>query len=117
MALSNDRILGIVGSDVLLRCKDYRDGGQWKTRRIDGVEFLGRFLQHLLPQGMHHIQRYGWMARRASNEKLTWLREYFGIGDPSDAGQPDAAKRRTPRCRWRKPSRRGVAGTARGPCT
>ena len=91
MALSNDRIVGIDGRDVLLRCKDYRDGGRWKTLRIDGVEFLRRFLQHLLPQGMHHIRRYGWMARRASNAKLTWLREYFGIGDPSDAGQSDAA--------------------------
>ena len=77
MALSNDRILGIDGSDVLLRYKDYRDGGRWKTQPIDGVEFLRRFLQHLIPQGMHHIRRYGWMARRASNEKLTWLREYF----------------------------------------
>ncbi|MFV1968752.1 MAG: transposase [Pirellulaceae bacterium] len=57
--------------------KDYRDGDQWKTKPIDGVEFIGRFLQHLLPQRMHHIRRYGWMGRRTKNEKLVWLREYF----------------------------------------
>ena len=97
MALSNDRILGIVGSDVLLRYRDYRDGGQWKTRRIDGVEFLRRFFQHLIPQRMHHIRRYGWMARRASNEKLTWLREYFHVGeatadtDENTPGEPQLA--------------------------
>ena len=81
VALSNDRILGIDGSDVLLRYKDYRDGGRWKTQPIDGVEFLHRFLQHLIPQGMHHIRRYGWMARRAGNEKLTWLHEHFPVGE------------------------------------
>ena len=90
VALSNDRILGIDRHDVLLRYKDYRDGGCWKTQPIDGVEFLGRFLQHLIPRKMHHIRRYGWMARRASNEKLTWLREYFHVGDSPSAAEADA---------------------------
>jgi hypothetical protein len=77
VALSNDRVVGIEAERVLLRYKDYRDGSRWKTKAIDGVEFIGRFLQHLLPSGMHHIRRYGWMGRRAKNEKLTWLREHF----------------------------------------
>ena len=77
VALSNDRIVGIDGHDVLLRYKDYRDGGQWKTKPIDGVEFIGRYLQHLLPQGMQHIRRYGWMGGAANSPKRAWLRQHF----------------------------------------
>jgi hypothetical protein len=77
VAVSNDRVVAIEGERVILRYKDYRDGDQWKNTSIDGVEFLERFLQHLLPKGLQHIRRYGWMARRYDNEKLDWLREYF----------------------------------------
>ncbi len=72
-----------------VRHPDYR--GQWKTKRIPGVEFLGHFLQHLLPRGMQHIRRYEWMARHVHNEKLQWLREHFHVGDPPDATSPEAA--------------------------
>jgi hypothetical protein len=77
VAVSNDRIVGIEGDNVLLRYKDYRDGNQWKTASIDGVEFIARFFRHLLPQKMHHIRRYGWMNGHASTEKIAWLREHF----------------------------------------
>lgn len=83
VAVSNDRIVGIEGDNVLLRYKDYRDGNQWKTTSIDGVEFIGRFLRHLLPQGFHHIRRYGWMNGHAKQEKRDWLREHFQKNDAS----------------------------------
>jgi hypothetical protein len=35
---------------VHFRWKDYRDGQQ-KTLLLSGVEFLRRFLQHVLPKG------------------------------------------------------------------
>ena len=50
VAISNSRLVEIDGQDVLFRYKDYRDGNQWKTKRMPGVEFIGRFLQHVFPQ-------------------------------------------------------------------
>ena len=57
VAISNSRLLGIEGKEVLFRYKDYRDGDQWKTMRMPGVEFIRRFLLHVLPKGMRHIRR------------------------------------------------------------
>ena len=59
---SNSRLLGIEGEEVLFRYKDYRDGNQWKTMRLPGVEFIERFLLHILPKGMRHIRRFGFMG-------------------------------------------------------
>ncbi len=81
IALSDSRILDIDGDHVLFKYKDYRDGNQQKTTWIEGVELIRRFLKHLLPPRMHHIRRYGWMARRANNEKLDYLRQYHGMAD------------------------------------
>jgi hypothetical protein len=91
VALSNKRIVAIEDDQVLLRYKDYRDGGAVKIASIGGVELIGRFLKHLLPKGMHHIRRYGWMGRRTKNEKLQWLRAYFGVGEPDAVEKPQAA--------------------------
>ena len=86
VALSNSRLAGIEGTDVLLRYKDYRDADTWKIVAIDGVEFIGRFLKHLLPPRMHHIRRYGWMARRTKAardvypEECVILQSIPGVG-------------------------------------
>jgi hypothetical protein len=44
VAISNGRLLVIEGDQVLFRYKDYRDGNQWKTMALPGVEFIRRFL-------------------------------------------------------------------------
>ena len=69
VAISNGRLVAIEGDEVLFRYKDYRDGNQWKTKRMPGVEFIGRFLQHVFPQRLRHIRRFGFMgAARGGRE-------------------------------------------------
>jgi len=55
VAISNSRLIAIEGDQVLFSYKDYRDGGQWKTTELHGVEFIRRFLQHVLPPRLRHI--------------------------------------------------------------
>ena len=43
---------------VTLRYKD-NDTGQWKIIRLEGVQFLRRFLFHVLPKGFHKVRYYG----------------------------------------------------------
>ena len=63
VAISNSRLMAIEGGQVLFRYKDYRDGDQWKTKGLPGVEFIRRFLLHVLPQRFRHIRRFGFWAR------------------------------------------------------
>jgi hypothetical protein len=88
VALSDARILDIEGDQVLLGYKDYRDGDQQKSVWVDGVEMIRDFLQHQLPYRMQHIRCYGWMARRAHNDKLEFLREHFAKDEQADPDEP-----------------------------
>ena len=38
---------------------DRADTGEWKLCRLLGVEFLRRFLMHVLPKGFHKLRYYG----------------------------------------------------------
>lgn len=58
VALTNRRLIAMDESHVTLRYKDH-DTGQWKTERIEGVQFLRRFLFHVLPKGLHKVRYYG----------------------------------------------------------
>lgn len=100
--LSNSRLLGLEGHEVLLRYKDYREGNQWKTAKIPGVEFLERFLQHVLPRGLHNKRRYGFWGYRVRTNNLARIRQQMGVPPreeppPEDAGQQQCSRRCT-RC-------------------
>ena len=80
--------MAIEGEEVLFRYKDYKDGDQWKTKRMPGVEFIRRFLQHVLPKGLRHIRRFGFMGPRVHSEKLNQIRELMGIAARKEAQLP-----------------------------
>jgi hypothetical protein len=58
IALANSRLESIEGGDVRF---GYRDNRTQQIRRIilSGVEFLRRFLQHVLPRGVAKVRYYG----------------------------------------------------------
>src|SRR2546422_987688 len=53
-----------------LQWKDYADGNQSKTMTLDAVEFIRRFLLHVLPSGFVRIRHFGFLANRNRKEKL-----------------------------------------------
>ena len=58
---------------VTFRWKD-RSSETWQTERIPGVEFLRRFLQHVLPRGFHRCRYYGlWHASKRDLSSQAWL--------------------------------------------
>ena len=63
VAISNRRLIAADDAGVAFRWKDYRiDGpGRWKTMRLHPLEFIRRFLMHVLPRGFHRI-RHMWTA-------------------------------------------------------
>lgn len=58
VALTNRRLIAMDETHVTLRYKD-NDTGQWKIIRLEGVQFLRRFLFHVLPKGFHKVRYYG----------------------------------------------------------
>jgi len=73
-AISNARILGMDQTHVSFRWNDRKSGG-WRTERLPGVEFLRRFLQHVLPRGFHKVRYYGlWHpSKREQSDRAWWL--------------------------------------------
>ncbi len=53
VGIANSRLLGVTNEYVLFRTKG--DG----TERLEPDKFLGRFVQHVLPDGFHKIRHYG----------------------------------------------------------
>jgi len=58
IAITNHRLLRMDQTHVTFRYKD-RKGGRWVTSRIEGSEFIRRYLQHVLPKGFHKVRYYG----------------------------------------------------------
>jgi hypothetical protein len=80
VAISNSRLLALTPSPlgregrgegkVTFRYKDYAEDSRQKTMTLDAVEFLRRFVQHVLPKGFTKIRHYGLLASRGRNAKL-----------------------------------------------
>lgn len=64
VAISNDRIIGTENDRVFFRWKDYEDKGKRKVMDLDAVEFIRRFMLHILPDGFCKIRYYGIFASR-----------------------------------------------------
>lgn len=59
VAISNHRIIKITDSHVTFIAKDYREKTLPKPVILDGVEFLRRFCQHVLPKQFVKVRRFG----------------------------------------------------------
>jgi hypothetical protein len=72
-AITNARILAMDATHVTYRWKD-RQAHSWRTERLPGVEFLRRFLQHVLPRGFHKVRYYGlWHPSKRSESARAWV--------------------------------------------
>ena len=77
VAISNSRILKIAGGKVYFEYHDNKDGGKQKVLALEGVEFMRRFLWHVLPKGFRRIRHYG-LHHPSAREKLMRARELLG---------------------------------------
>lgn len=79
IAISNHRILDIAGGQVRFAYRDYQDGGRQKEMVLPAVEFMRRFLQHVLPKRFVRVRHYGLLAPRYRRQKLTRCRALLGF--------------------------------------
>jgi hypothetical protein len=62
-------------------------------RTLEAVEFIRRFLLHILPKGFVRIRQYGFLANRARGDKLALCRNLLGaaakdVVDDRDKKEP-----------------------------
>jgi len=64
VAIANSRIVNFDDDQVAFR---YRISGshRWRTISLDAMEFIRRFLQHVLPSGLMKIRHYGFLSGSA----------------------------------------------------
>ena len=91
VALSNDRILHVGDGKVCFAYRDRSDGNRRKTARLDAVEFIRRFLLHVLPDSYVRIRHFGFLASRSKGQDLPRCRRL--LGQPPPAIESDVAAR------------------------
>jgi len=79
VAISNRRLISLENGHVRFRCRDRRHGHRPRTMTLSAVEFLRRFLLHVLPRGFVRIRHYGFLANRARSEKLERCRRALHV--------------------------------------
>jgi hypothetical protein len=99
VAISNHRLLDFDGERVTFRWKDYTHGRQWRTMTVPAMEFLRRFIQHVLPRGFVRIRQFGYLANACRTARLTLARTL--LAQPQPSSSPDAAASST--ARWTCP--------------
>ncbi len=81
VAISNARIISCEGGLVRFRWK--KSGSRrWRTMELDALEFIRRFLQHVLPAGLQKVRHYGFLSPQ-SRVSLEEVRELVAAAHDS----------------------------------
>ena len=98
VAIANRRITGVDSDSVSFRYKDYARGNRNRVMKLEPVEFLRRFLQHVLPDRFVRIRHYGVLANRPRNQKVILCRQPSSqIWSAPPRTTPEAVRRPVPR--------------------
>jgi hypothetical protein len=90
VAISNRRLLSLEDGRVTFEWKDYANGNQTKMMILEAVEFIRRFLLHVLPSGFVRIRHFGFLANRVRKEKLALCRSLLGAQQPATQTSTDS---------------------------
>ena len=84
IAITNSRIVSIDDGNVTFRYQRCGDS-KWRTMTLAANEFIRRFLQHVLPRGVHKVRYYGlWApANRRLLHQVQLLLAAEGSAEPS----------------------------------
>ena len=88
-AIGNERLVGICGDKVLVRVRGDDSGGK-RVIAIPGEQFIGRFLQHVLPPGFKRIRHFGLLAPAVKAERLATARKLLAMPAANPQAREDA---------------------------
>ena len=99
-AITNRRMLRVDPDSVTFRWKDRSEGNRNRELTLPGVEFVRRYLRHVLPVGLRSVRYYGFCHPTA---KANRMRVQLHSGRPVQFGNtltflPNQADSRCPTC-------------------
>lgn len=99
-AITDQRILALSEDSVTFRWKD-REHDRTETMTLPGIEFVRRYLRHVLPKGLRSVRYYGFCHPAAKAKRLR-VQLHSGtpvqLGDTAQATSPDEPAPSTPPC-------------------
>jgi hypothetical protein len=92
-AIGDSRILSITDTHVSFSWKDRANGNAPKTETLTGIEFVKRYLRHVLPRGLRAIRYFGFChpAAKVKRERIA-----FHTGRPLLIGALEKPPAKTP---------------------
>jgi len=70
VAISNPRLVRLDGDRVTFTYKDYSQGGRVREMALPAMEFIRRFLLHVLPESFVRIRYFGLLSNRQRKHNL-----------------------------------------------
>jgi Putative transposase/Transposase zinc-binding domain len=94
VAISNRRLIALEDGSVRFQYKDYAQKARTKTMTLTALEFLRRFLLHVLPLGFVRIRHFGFLSNRNRQQQVALCRELLLAA--GTAASPDAPREERP---------------------
>ncbi len=74
-AIANSRIASVDDETVTFRYKDYADNNAEKQMTVKGTDFIGLYLQHVLPPKFHRFRFSGYLTNSQKKKNLRLIHE------------------------------------------
>jgi hypothetical protein len=74
VAIANGRLISLDNGVVRFQWRDSSHGNQIKEMELDAIEFIRRFLLHVLPCGFVKIRHFGFLSNRNRKQSLVCCR-------------------------------------------
>jgi hypothetical protein len=94
-AITDARLLAVTDDSVTFRWQDRSDANCTKTKTLPALEFLRRYLRHVLPTGLRSVRYYGFCHPMA---KANRLRVQLHSGRAVNLGASDLGASPAPTC-------------------
>ena len=79
IAISNYRLIKVEDGKVHFKVRDKSSPENSKVMILDALEFMRRFLLHVLPNGFVRIRHFGILGNRYKKLKIELIRSFLGI--------------------------------------
>ena len=102
VAISNHRLLAFDGNRVTFQWKDYAHENRSSTMTLSAMEFLRRFVQHILPRGFVRIRQSGFLANTCRRARVALARAALAT-PATPAATATVTAEPAPRATWACP--------------
>jgi hypothetical protein len=87
IAISNYRLVGLKNDRVYFTYRDYADQNRRKVMSLEAVEFIRRFLLHVVPRRFVRIRYVGLLSNRTRARNIELCRELLNV-DEEETPEP-----------------------------